>query len=77
MVFGNVGIHDTAEAVIDQGLLAQRHADASVLSTARDGIGAWPKPHAPEVFVPALAAWPAALRRTARPATLSPKPALN
>jgi putative transposase len=35
------------------------------------------KPPAPEVFVPALAAWPAALRRTAPPATLAPKPALN
>ena len=28
------------------------------------------RPHAPEVFVPALAAWPAALRQTAPPATL-------
>ena len=28
------------------------------------------RPHAPEVFVPGLAAWPAALRRTAPPATL-------
>ena len=35
------------------------------------------KPPAPEVFVPALAAWPAALRQTAPPATLAPKPALN
>jgi putative transposase len=35
------------------------------------------KPPAPEVFVPALAAWPAALRRTAPPATLAPKPTLN
>jgi putative transposase len=28
------------------------------------------RPHAPEVFVPALTAWPAALRQTAPPATL-------
>jgi len=35
------------------------------------------KPPAPEVFVPALAAWPAALPRTAPPATLAPKPTLN
>jgi hypothetical protein len=35
------------------------------------------RPHAPEVFLPALAAWPAALRRTAPPATLAPKPTLN
>ena len=34
-------------------------------------------PPAPEVFVPALAAWPAALPRTAPPATLAPKPTLN
>jgi hypothetical protein len=32
------------------------------------------KPPAPEVYVPALAAWQAALRRTAAPATLAPKP---
>ena len=35
------------------------------------------KPPAPEVFVPALAAWPAALRRPAPPATLAPRPTLN
>ena len=35
------------------------------------------KPLAPEVFVPALAAWPAALRRPAPPATLAPRPTLN
>ena len=35
------------------------------------------KPPAPEVFVPALAAWPAALRRSAPPATLAHTPALN
>jgi len=35
------------------------------------------KPPAPEVFVPALAAWPAALRRPAPPATLAPRPPLN
>jgi hypothetical protein len=29
------------------------------------------------VFVPALAAWPAALPRTAPPPTLAPKPTLN
>ena len=34
-------------------------------------------PPAPEVFVPALAAWPAALRRTASPATLAQRPTLN
>jgi putative transposase len=35
------------------------------------------KPPAPKVFVPALAAWPAALPRMAPPATLAPKPTLN
>jgi putative transposase len=35
------------------------------------------KPPAPEVFVPAFAAWPAALRRAAPPATLAQRPALN
>jgi uncharacterized protein with beta-barrel porin domain len=32
------------------------------------------KPPAPEVFVPAFAAWPAALRRPAPPATLAQRP---
>jgi putative transposase len=35
------------------------------------------KPPAPEVFVPAFAAWPAALRQPAPPATLVQRPALN
>ena len=35
------------------------------------------KPPAPEVFVPAFAAWPAALRRLAPPATLAQRPTLN
>jgi transposase InsO family protein len=35
------------------------------------------RPPAPEVFVPALSAWPAALRRPAPPATLALPPALN
>ena len=35
------------------------------------------KPPAPEVFVPALAAWPAALRPPAPPATLAKRPPLN
>ena len=35
------------------------------------------KPPAPEVFVPALAAWPAAPHQPAPPATLALKPALN
>ena len=35
------------------------------------------KPPAPEVFVPAFAAWPAALRRPAPPATLAQRPILN
>ena len=35
------------------------------------------KPPAPEVFVPTFAAWPAALRRPAPPATLAQSPALN
>ena len=35
------------------------------------------KPPAPEVFVPAFAAWPAALRRPAEPATLAQRPTLN
>ena len=35
------------------------------------------KPPAPEVFVPAFAAWPASLRRPAPPATLVQQPPLN
>jgi putative transposase len=35
------------------------------------------KPPAPEVFVPAFAAWPAALHRPAPPATLAQPPTLN
>jgi putative transposase len=35
------------------------------------------KPPAPEVFVPAFAAWPASLRGAVPPATLAPRPALN
>jgi putative transposase len=35
------------------------------------------KPPAPEVLVPAFAAWPAALRRPAPPATLAQRPTLN
>jgi len=35
------------------------------------------KPPAPEVFVPAFAAWLAALRKPAPPATLAQRPALN
>ena len=35
------------------------------------------RPPAPEVFVPALSAWPARLRRSAPPATLALPPALN
>ena len=35
------------------------------------------KPPAPEVVVPAFAAWPAALRRPAPPATLAQQPTLN
>jgi hypothetical protein len=35
------------------------------------------RPPAPEVFVPAFAAWPAALRRPAPPATLVHGPTLN
>jgi putative transposase len=35
------------------------------------------RPPAPEVFVPAFSAWPAALRRPAPPATLALPPALN
>jgi putative transposase len=35
------------------------------------------KPPAPEVFLPAFAAWPAALRRAAPPATLAKRPTLN
>jgi len=35
------------------------------------------KPPAPEVFVPAFAAWPATLRRPAPPAMLAQRPTLN
>jgi hypothetical protein len=37
------------------------------------------RPPAPEVFVPAFAAWPAALRRPASPTmqTVAPRPTLN
>jgi transposase InsO family protein len=35
------------------------------------------RPPTPEVFVPTLSAWPAALRRPAPPATLALPPAVN
>jgi putative transposase len=35
------------------------------------------KPPAPDVFVPAFTAWPAALRQPAPPATLAQRPTLN
>src|SRR5512132_4248216 len=35
------------------------------------------QPPAPEVFIPAFAAWPAALRQPASPATLAQPPTLN
>ena len=35
------------------------------------------RPPAPQVFVPALSAWPATLRRPAPPATLALPPTLN
>src|SRR5262245_21179879 len=35
------------------------------------------KPPAPEVFLPAFAAWPAALPQPAPPATLAKRPTLN
>jgi transposase InsO family protein len=44
------------------------------LNTIRPHASIGYKPPAPEVFVPAFAAWPAALRRPAPPATLAQRP---
>jgi len=46
-----------------------------VIESWRASIGY--KPPAPEMFVPAVAAWPAALRRPAPPATLAQRLTLN
>jgi transposase InsO family protein len=60
-----------------------REAQIVIESWRRHYNTIWPhasldyKPPAPEVFVPALAAWPAALRRPAPPATLALRPTLN
>src|SRR6266568_69973 len=46
-------------------------------NTIRPHVSLGYKPPAPEVFVPAFAAWPAALREPAPPATLAQRPTLN
>jgi hypothetical protein len=60
--------------------LATRFRSRFRLAEARRGGGNASlgyKPPAPEVFVPAFAAWPAALRQPASPATLAPRLVLN
>jgi hypothetical protein len=56
-----------AVAQHERKMIAQRTRDALLAA----------KTPAPEVFVPAFAAWPAALRRPASPATLAQRPTLN
>src|SRR6266516_1656224 len=46
-------------------------------NTIRPHVSLGYKPPAPEVFLPAFAAWPAALPRPAPPATLAQRPTLN
>src|SRR5262249_27510290 len=52
-------------------------SQALLYNTIRPHASIGYKPPAPEVFVPAFAAWPAALRRPASPATLAQRPTLN
>jgi transposase InsO family protein len=52
-----------------------REAQIVIESWRRPSLGY--KPPAPEVFVPALAAWPAALNRKTSPATLAQRPTPN
>jgi hypothetical protein len=49
-------------------------SQALLYNTIRPHASIGYKPPAPEVFVPAFAAWPAALRRPASPATLAQRP---
>jgi hypothetical protein len=51
--------------------------EAQIVNTIRPHSSIGYKPPAPEVFVPAFTAWPAALRRQAPPATLAQRPTLN
>ena len=59
------------------GISVRGRSQAVLYNRVRPHAALGYKPPAPEVFVPALAAWPAALPRTAPPATLAPKPTLN
>src|SRR5262245_16220997 len=52
-------------------------SQALLYNTVRPHASLGYKPPAPEVFVPAFTAWPAALRQPATPATLAQRPALN
>jgi putative transposase len=52
-------------------------SQAFLYNTIRPHASLGYKPPAPEVFVPAFAAWPAALRQPASSATLAQRPTLN
>jgi hypothetical protein len=52
-------------------------SQALLYNTIRPHASLGYKPPAPEVFLPAFAAWPAALSRPAPPATLAQRPTLN
>jgi hypothetical protein len=56
---------------------SDHHRELAATTTRSDRTHRTYKPPAPQVFVPALAAWPAALRRPALPAMLAQPPTLN
>src|SRR5437660_9715059 len=58
-------------------LCARPRSSSRAVNTIRPHASIGYKPPAPEVFVPAFAAWPAALRRPVPPATLAQRPTLN
>src|SRR5262245_19728197 len=69
--------HPSHKAVLSAGIQIVIESWRRHYNTIRPHASLGYKPPAPEVFVPAFAAWPAALRRPASPATLAQPPTLN
>jgi hypothetical protein len=67
---------DAKKLEMARDVAAFANADGGQIVMRRRGLMVALMP-APEVFVPAIAAWPAALPRAAPPATLVSKPTLN
>ena len=76
---------DTDELLVGEIFYSLREAEVVIESWRRHYNGVRPhaslgfRPPAPEVVLPAFAAWPAALRRPASPTTqvVAPRPTLN